>query len=69
MWAGPHTDLLSTKSMFIHMHVIDSADESTLCSTVQWHEYTCSGIGHIANSILLMTGGRKEPMAEIFAGN
>ena len=26
-------------------------------------------IGHIANSIFLVTGGRKEPMAEIFAGN
>ena len=26
-------------------------------------------IGHIANSILLVTGGRKEPMAEVFAGN
>ena len=44
MWAGPHTDLLSGKSMFIDMHDIDSADESTLCFTVQWHEYTCSGI-------------------------
>ena len=39
MWAGPHTDLLSGKSMFIDMHDIDSADESTLCFTVQWHEY------------------------------
>ena len=29
MWAGPHTDLLSGKSMFIDMHDIDSADEST----------------------------------------
>ena len=28
-----------------------------------------SRIGHIANSIFLVTGGRKEPMAEIFAGN
>ena len=28
-----------------------------------------SVIGHIANSILLVTGGRKEPMAEVFAGN
>ena len=36
MWAGPHTDRLSGKSMF--------CDESTLCFTVQWHEYTCSGI-------------------------
>ena len=26
-------------------------------------------IGHIANSILLVTGGRKESMAEVFAGN
>ena len=26
-------------------------------------------IGHIANSILLVTGGMKEPMAEVFAGN
>ena len=26
-------------------------------------------IGHIANSILLVPGGRKEPMAEVFAGN
>ena len=26
-------------------------------------------IGHIANSIFLVTGGRKEPMTEIFAGN
>ena len=26
-------------------------------------------IGHIANSIFLVTGGRKEPMAEILAGN
>ena len=26
-------------------------------------------IGHIANSIFLVTGGRKEPMAKIFAGN
>ena len=26
-------------------------------------------IGHIANSILLVTGGRQEPMAEVFAGN
>ena len=26
-------------------------------------------IEHIANSIFLVTGGRKEPMAEIFAGN
>ena len=26
-------------------------------------------IGHIANSIFLVTGGRKEPMADIFAGN
>ena len=26
-------------------------------------------IGHIANSILLVTGGRKEPMAQVFAGN
>ena len=42
MWAGPHTDLLSVKSMFIDMPDIDSADESTLCFTVQWHEYTCS---------------------------
>ena len=30
MWAGPHTDLLSGKYMFIYMHDIDSADESTL---------------------------------------
>ena len=44
MLAGPHTDQLSGKSMFIDMHDIDSADESTLCFTVQWHEYTCSGI-------------------------
>ena len=44
MWAGPHTDLLSGKSMFIDMHDIGSAGESTLCFTVQWHEYTCSGI-------------------------
>ena len=26
-------------------------------------------IGHIANSILLVTGGRKEPITEVFAGN
>ena len=44
MWVGPHTDLLSGKSMFIDMHDIDSADESTLCFTVQWHEYTCSAL-------------------------
>ena len=44
MWSGPHTDLLSGKSMFIDMHDIDSVDKSTLCFTVQWHEYTCSGI-------------------------
>ena len=40
MWAGPRTDLLSGKSMLIDMHDIDSADELTLCFTVQWHEYT-----------------------------
>ena len=43
MWAGPHTDLLSGKSVFIDMHDIDSADESTLCFTVYGHKYTCSG--------------------------
>ena len=44
MWTLRHTDLLSGKSVFIDMHDIGSADESTLCFTVQWHEYTCSGI-------------------------
>ena len=44
MWAAPHTDLLSGKSIFIDMHDIDSADESTLCFTVHGHEYMCSGI-------------------------
>ena len=44
MCAGPHTDRLSGKSVLIDMHNIDSADESTLCFTVQWHEYTCRGI-------------------------
>ena len=44
MWAEPHTDLLSGKSMFIDMHDIGSADESTLYFSVQWNEYTCSGI-------------------------
>ena len=44
MWAGPQTDLLSRKSMFIDMHDIDSADESTLCFTVYRHKYTCSAI-------------------------
>ena len=31
MWAGPQTDLLSEKSMFIDMHDIDSHHPSTLC--------------------------------------
>ena len=44
MLAGPHTDLLSGKSMFIDMHDIDSGDESTLCFTVYWHKSTCSAI-------------------------
>ena len=44
MWAGPHTNLLSGKSMFIDMHDIDSADESTPCFTVYGHKYTCSAI-------------------------
>ena len=44
MWAGPRTDLLSVKSMFIAMHDIDSADELTLCFTVYGHKYTCSAI-------------------------
>ena len=44
MWAGPHTDLLSGKSKFIDIYDIYSADESTLCFTVQWHECMCSGI-------------------------
>ena len=34
MWAGPRTDLLSGKSVFIDMHVIDSADKSKLCFIV-----------------------------------
>ena len=33
------------------------------------YEQKMAQIGHIANSIFLVTGGRKEPMAEIFAGN
>ena len=41
MWAGPHH---SRKCMFIDMHDIDSADESTLCFTVYGHKYTCSAI-------------------------
>ena len=41
------THLHSGKSMFIDIHDIDSADESTLCFTVQWHEYMCSGIINI----------------------
>ena len=40
MWAGPHTDLLSRKPMFIEMHNIDSYDESTLCFTVYGHKYS-----------------------------
>ena len=45
----------------IFMIFIDSADESTFCFTVQWHEYTCSGIintnvkiQHKGNNIQLM---------------
>ena len=34
-----------------------------------WLNNPIKSKGHIANSSLLMTGGRKEPMVEIFAGN
>ena len=34
MWAGPHTALLSGKSMLLDINDIDSADESTLCFTI-----------------------------------
>ena len=40
-----------------------------VCVCVHDNSKNNGSIGHIANSIFLLTGGRKEPMAEIFAGN
>ena len=34
-----------------------------------WLNNPIKSTGHIANSSLLVTGGRKEPMVKIFAGN